>query len=184
MNTKKSVINDIVKAFASNEKTIDSVLQKISTMTQEERDVLKKIAALSDEDRSILIDYWKTLWGEQYSKDLVTDYAPRGKRKNVESSNRSITKQATLSGEDRSLVKNYYDNFYGDEYAKDMVEDYSGDGDSNEVEASSYNKLIKTYRKILGEETVNQLKQTTPKEAAKVIEHMSRNVKKKSEGGH
>jgi hypothetical protein len=172
MRTKTSVIDDISKIFAADKNEVREVFDKLASMSKDHRDLFICLAALSDDDRSMLMDYWKTLWGQEYSRDLVKDYVNRGDKKKVEASNAKMTKSAALSGGDRGLVRNYWDNLWGSEFAGDLVKDYKTDGETETVEASKYDQLMKTYAKILGQDTINKLRNMDAKTAAKALEEL------------
>lgn len=42
-----------------------------------------KISELKPEDRSKLREYWRDLYGEEYAKDMVTDFETGGEMKQV-----------------------------------------------------------------------------------------------------
>ena len=179
MRTKNSVIDDISRIFASDKEGTREVFEKLASMSQEHRDLFICLAALNDEDRSMLMDYWKNLWGDQYSRDIVTDYVNRGDKKKIEAGSNSMKKVATLSGEDRSLVKNYWDGLWGNEFAGDLVQDYDSDGKTQKIEASKYETVIKSYANILGEDTINKLRRMDAKTAQKALAELKSKITKK-----
>ena len=181
MTNKTSVLEDISRIFASDKQTVSEVFSRLASMDKVDRDLFICLAALSEEDRELIFNYYKPLWGEEFAKDITKDFVNRGNRKKIEASSNTLKKEASLSSEDSSLVKNYHSKLLGSEYAGDMVENYDNKGkvETKTIEASSYNQLINKYAELLGEDTVEELRNLDKVAASRALQVISKKLKKK-----
>ncbi len=112
--------------------------------------LIQKIAMMSESDQRELLNFWDSLQGNEYARDMVKDYTPRGKGKKVdkplssgqteasakssESNEKELeTKESavhTASKMDRDVVKQYWLPLQGSEFAGKLSENFESKGNS------------------------------------------------------
>lgn len=132
---------------------LNSLLNFASNTSEAGLLFLKIYAALQPDARKEFINYWKDIYGNEFSTDMAKDYINNGKKQKVA----STTKEAlsTSNSDANSPVKEIFTPLYGSEYSNDMVKYPNKGGETMTVEAGLSNALrthIASLPKELAEE--------------------------------
>lgn len=125
-NNNDFIKQAMAKAVRANPQKVSAIFAALAEAGEAEDAIIEIYAALQPDARKEFIEYWKGLYGKEYSTDMAKDYVNTGKKKkNTDSLDVSekIKKEALSSSNSdaNEPVKKFWSSLLGSEYSTDMT---------------------------------------------------------------